>query len=149
VRKILGSTLPVVVAVALALGAVVATGFIVGRVRHSEDAAWCRKVTPTVLTLKGQPQPIPPDQLASARAGCVSERRGQRGAFGAVWKTGGEEMAACGVDWGRFQQLSDTDPAGAATTVVAPYGITAPLDAGSRSDQQRFISACLAKKRTH
>jgi hypothetical protein len=149
VRKILGSSLPVVVAMALAFGAVAATGLVVGRVRHSQDEAWCRKATPTVLTLKGQPQPVPPAELAQARAACVAERRAQRGLLGAVWKTGGAEMADCGVDWGRYQQLSDTDPDGASATVVAPYGITAPLDSGSRSDEQRFINACLAKKRSH
>ena len=148
-KKLLGSTLSVVVAMALALGAVAATGFVIGRVRQSQDVSWCRKVTPTVLTLKGQPQPVPPDQLAQARAGCVAQRRAQRGFLGAIWKTGGEEMATCGVDWGRYQQLSDTDPAGAAKAVTAPLGITDPLDAGSRSDQQRFITACLAGKRTH
>ena len=136
------------VAVAVALGAVAATGLVVGRMRHSQDETWCRKVTPTVLTVKGQPQPVPADQLAQARAACVAERRAQRGVLGAVWKTGGEEMAACGVDWGRYQQLSDTDPAGAAATVIAPLGIKDPLDAGSRSDQQRFINACLARKRS-
>jgi len=149
VKKLLGSALPLVAAMAVALGAIAVSGFVVGRVRHSQDESWCRKVTPTVLMLKGQPQPVPPADLAQARAACVSERRAQRGLFGAVWKTGGAEMAACGVDWGRYQQLSDTDPAGAAATVVAPYGITAPLDSGSRSDQQRFINACLARKRSH
>ena len=137
-----------VLAVALALGAVGATGLIVGRIRHSQDESWCRKVTPTVLTLKGRPEPIPPDQVTEARAGCVAERRAQRGLLGAVWKSGGEEMAACGIDWGRYQQLSDTDPTGAATTVIAPYGIKDPLEASSRSDEQRFINACLAKKKT-
>ena len=135
------------VAVAVALGAVAATGLVVGRMRHSQDEAWCRKVTPTVLTVKGQPQPVPADQLAEAQAACMAQRRSQRGVFGAVWKTGGREMATCGVDWGRYQQLSDTDPTGAAAAVTAPLGITGPLDAGSRSDQQRFISACLARKR--
>ena len=31
-----------------------------------------------IARFKGQPQPVPPDQLASARAACVSERRAQR-----------------------------------------------------------------------
>lgn len=136
-------------AVGLAVGAVAATGLIVGHIRQSQDMSWCRKVTPTELNVKGQPQPIPPDQVAEARTACVAQRRAQRGLLGAVWKSGGEEMAACGVDWGRYQQLSDTDPTGAAATVIAPYGIKDPLDGGSRSDQQRFINACLAKKRTH
>ena len=91
---------------------------------------------------------VPPEELASARAACVAERQAQRGLFGAVWRTGGEEMADCGVDWGRYQQISDGDPAGAVATVVKPYGITGSLDPGSREDQQRFITACVAKKRT-
>ncbi len=131
--------MPVALAAAVAVVAVTGTGVVLGRIRHSQDESWCRKVTPTVLTLKGQPQPVPPDQLAQARAGCMAQRRAQRGVFGAVWRTG---------DWGRYQQLSDTDPAGAAATVIAPLGITGPLDAGSRSDQQRFLNACLARKRS-
>jgi hypothetical protein len=148
VKKLLGSTISMVTAMALAVGAVVGVGLVVGHIRQSEDAAYCKKVTPTVVTLRGKPQTVPADVLAAARAGCEANRRAQRGWFGAVWKTGGEEMASCGVDWGRFQQLSGTDPTGAAATVAAPYGITGPLDGGSRSDQQRFINACLAKKRT-
>jgi hypothetical protein len=148
VRKILGSGGALALAVGAAVVAVAATGLVVGRVRQSQDESWCRKVTPTVLTLKGQPQPIPPDQVAEARAGCVAQRRAQRGLFGAVWKTDGEEMATCGVDWGRYQQLSDTDPTGAAATVIAPYGIKDQLEASSRSDQQRFITTCLAKERS-
>ncbi len=140
--------MPVALAAAVAVVAVTGTGVVLGRIRHSQDESWCRKVTPTVLTLKGQPQPVPPDQLAQARAGCMAQRRAQRGVFGAVWRTGGREMATCGVDWGRYQQLSDTDPAGAAATVIAQLGITGPLDAGSRSDQQRFLNACLARKRS-
>jgi hypothetical protein len=149
VRKILGSSFPVVLAIALAVGAVGATGLVVGHIRHSQDESWCRKVTPTELNIKGQPTPIPPDQLAEARAGCVAERRAQRGLLGAVWKSGGEEMAVCGVNWGRYQQLSDTDPTGAAATVIAPYGIKDPLEPSSRTDEQRFINACLAKRQTH
>ena len=121
---------------------------VVGHIRHSEDAAWCRKVTPSVIKVKGVDQPVPAEELASARAACVAERQAQRGLFGAVWRTGGEEMAGCGVDWGRYQQISDGDPAGAVATVVKPYGITGSLDPGSREDQQRFITACVAKKRT-
>ena len=145
----LGGSLRTVLSIAVALGAVAATGLIVGHIRHSQDESWCRKVTPTELNVKGQPTPVPPDQLAEARATCVDQRRAQRGLFGAVWKSGGEEMAVCGIEWGRYQQLSDTDPAGATATVIAPFGIKDPLDGGSRSDQQRFINACLANKRTH
>jgi len=145
VRKILGSTVPWVVAVGLAVGAVVATGVIVGHVRHSQDAAFCRKVTPIAVTMKGTSQPLDPTTVAEARSGCVAQRRAQRGIFGAVWKTGGEQMAVCAVDWGRFQQLADTDPTDAAA-VAAPYGIKDSLDSGSRTDQQRFITACLGAK---
>jgi hypothetical protein len=139
------STVPWVVAVALALGAVAGTGLVVGRVRHSQDAAWCRKVTPTTILVKGAKQPVDPDQLKASRAGCVAQRRAQRGAFGAVWKTRGRETAVCAVDWGRYQQLFGTDPP-AAAAVVKPFGLPATLDAGSRTDQQRFISACLGGK---
>jgi hypothetical protein len=148
VKKLLGSTVSMVAAVAVAFGAVIGTGLIVGHMRQSEDTAFCQKVTPTTMMLRGAIVPVPADQLAASRAGCVAQRREQRGWFGAVWKTGGEEMATCAVDWGRYQQLSDTDTRAATTTILAPYGITDPLDAGSRTDQQRFISTCLAKKRT-
>jgi len=144
VKKLLAGAGPWVAAFGLAAGGVVGTGLVVGHVRQSQDAAWCRKVTPTQITMKGAAQPIDVTTVQEARAGCVAQRRAQRGMFGAVWKTRGEETAVCAVDWGRFQQLSDTD-AKAAAAVTAPLGITAPLDGGSRSDQQRFISACLAK----
>jgi hypothetical protein len=144
VRKILKGTIPWVAALGLSLGGVVATGAIVGHVRSSQDTAWCRKVTPATIMVKGVSQPIDPQTLDATRAGCAAQRRAQRGMFGAVWKTRGEETAVCAVDWGRFQQFSDTD-AKAAAAVTAPLGITTPLDGGSRSDQQRFISACLAK----
>src|SRR5258708_2596468 len=103
------STVLWVVALGLAGGAVVATGAIVGHVRQSQDAAWCRRVTPATMSVQGVSQPVEPTILEEARAGCVAQRRAQRGIFGAVWKTGGEAMAVCAVDWGRFQQLSDTD----------------------------------------
>jgi hypothetical protein len=149
VRKILRSILPMAASVALAAGVVAGTGLIVGHVRHSQDTAWCRKVTPTVIKVKGVDQPIQPNVLAAARASCAAERRSQRGVFGAVWKTGGQQMAACGIDWGRYQQLTDGDPAGATATVIKPYGISGSLDPGSRDDEHRFITACLAKQNGH
>lgn len=136
-----------VAAIGLAVGAVGGSAAVVGHFRHSQDAAWCRRVTPTVFTLRGVPTPVPAAQLATARDACVAERRAQRGLLGAVWRTGGEQMAACGVEFGRYQQLAATDPVGA-EAVTAPYGITGPLDE-SRSDQQRFINTCLKAKRTH
>ncbi len=53
-------------------------------------------------------------------------------------------MAACGVEWGRFQQLSLADPVNAAAAVLERYGIHDPLDPSRLSDQRRFIQACLA-----
>jgi hypothetical protein len=148
VKNILRNALPLVGAAALAVGAVVGTGLVVGQIRHSQDVAWCRKVVPTLMTVRGAQVPVPPEELAQARAGCAAQRRTQRGLLGAVWRTGGKEMANCGVTWARYQQLSDTD-ASKAAAVIAPYGFSSPLEASSRSDQQDFINACLAAKRTH
>ena len=145
-KKILESTLTWGIALALSAGLVVGTGVAVGMVRHNQDEDWCRKVTPTATSVKGQSQPIDPRSVKEARAGCVQQRREQRGIFGAVWKTGGKETAICAVRWGTYQQLADTDPT-AAAAVIKPYGITADLDAGSRGDQQKFISTCLGGKR--
>ena len=76
----------------------------------------------------------------------MAQRRSERGLFGAVWKTGGQEMADCAVDWGRYQQLSNGDRTAAVNQVVTQYGLSTSLDPGSRTDQQRFISACVAQK---
>jgi hypothetical protein len=147
VKKLLASTGPWVAAFGLAAGGVVGTGLVVGHLRQSQDAAWCRKVTPTQITVKGAAQPIDVTTVQEGRAGCAAQRRAQRGIFGAVWRTGGEETAVCAVDWGRYQQLSDTDPAGAAA-VITPFKIKDPLDAGSRTDQQKFLTTCLRTKQT-
>ena len=144
-RKILESSLTWVIALALAAGVVLGSGLVVGRIRHNQDEAWCRKVTPTTTSVKGETSPIDPRLVKDARAGCVQQRREQRGIFGAVWKTGGKETAICAVHWGTYQQLADTDPT-AAAAVIKPYGITASLDAGSRADQQKFISTCVEGK---
>jgi hypothetical protein len=146
VERILVSTVSWTAAVALAVGGVAGAGAVMGRLRHEQDAAWCRKVTPTEIMVKGVEEPVDGQALQGARAGCEAQRRSQRGTLGAVWKTGGLEMATCAVDWGRFQQLSDTDPA-AAGSVTAAYGISGGLDAASRDDQHRFIAACLATHR--
>jgi hypothetical protein len=148
VKKLLESTLPMAIALVLTAGVIAAAGFVLGHVRQSEDAAWCRKVTPTEITVKGAVAPVPAGQLATDRAGCVAQRRSQRGLFGAIWKTGGQEMADCGVDWGRYQQLSNGDTTAAVTQVVKQYGLSTQLDPGSRDDQHRFITACLAQKRS-
>jgi hypothetical protein len=147
VRKILFATVPWLLAMGLAVGGLAVVGLVAGHMRHSQDVAWCRKVTPTTVTVKGAKEPIDPTQLAEARAGCVVQRRAQRGIFGAVWKTGGQETAVCAVDWGRYQQLADTDPTDAAA-VLKPFGVAGNLDAGSRSDQQHFLNACVAAKPT-
>jgi hypothetical protein len=146
-KKLLVSTVPWVAALGLAAGGVVGTGLVVGHLRQSQDASWCRKVTPTHITVKGASQPIDPQTVHDGLAACVAQRRAQRGIFGAVWRTGGEETAVCAVDWGRYQQLSDTDPSGA-TAVITPFGIKDQLDAGSRTDQQKFLATCLRTKPT-
>jgi hypothetical protein len=146
VKKLLESTLPLAIALVLTAGVIAAAGVIVGHARQSQDAAWCRKVTPTQITVKGALAPVPPDELRTDRAACVAQRRAQRGLFGAVWKTGGQEMADCGVDWARYQQLSNGDRTAAVNQVVTQYGLSTSLDPGSRTDQQRFISACVAQK---
>jgi hypothetical protein len=145
VKKTLRGALSWVVAPLLALAVVATTGLVVGRVRQSQDVAWCNKVTPSTITVKGVKEPVDPTVLKEARAGCVAQRRAQRGMFGAVWRTGGRETAVCAVDWGRYQQLFGSDQA-AASAVMKHFGITDTLDAGSKSDQQRFITTCLKAK---
>jgi hypothetical protein len=147
VKKLLGSTVPWVAALGVAAGGVAGTGLVVGHLRQSQDATWCRKVTPTEITVKGAHQPIDAQAVRDARASCAAQRRAQRGLFGAVWKTGGEETAICAVDWGTYQQLADTDPTDAAA-VITPFGITDALDAGSRADQQHFLTTCVRSKHT-
>ncbi|MDQ1565122.1 MAG: hypothetical protein QOF96_2 [Actinomycetota bacterium] len=144
-KKTLRGALSWAVAPALALAVVATTGLVVGHVRQSQDVAWCNKVTPSTLTVKGVKEPVDPTVLKEARSGCVAQRRDQRGIFGAVWRTGGRETAVCAVDWGRYQQLFGSDQA-AASAVMKHFGITDTLDAGSKSDQQRFITACLKAK---
>jgi hypothetical protein len=146
VKKLLESTLPLAIAVLLTAGVVAAAGFIVGHVRDSQDAAWCKKVTPTQIMVKGALTDVPADQLATDRANCEAQRRSQRGLFGAVWKTGGQEMADCGIDWGRYQQLSNGDRTPTVDQVMTQYGLSPSLDPGSLADQHKFITACLAKK---
>ena len=144
-KKTLRGALSWVVAPALALVAVAGAGLVAGHLRQSQDVTWCEKVTPTALTVKGVKEPVDPTVLKEARSGCVAQRRAQRGIFGAVWRTGGRETAVCAVDWGRYQQLYGSDQA-AATAVTKHFGITDSLDAGSKSDQQRFITTCLKAK---
>lgn len=145
-KKLLESVLPPAIALLLTAGVIAAAGLVVGHLRQSEDAAFCRKVTPTQIMVKGVVTDVPADQLATDRANCVAQRRSQRGIFGAVWKTGGEEMAECGIDWGRYQQLSNGDRTPTVDQVMTKYGLSPSLDPGSLTDQHKFITACLAKK---
>ncbi|HVW32332.1 MAG TPA: hypothetical protein VHL53_07320 [Acidimicrobiia bacterium] len=144
-KKILQGILSWGIPLAVSAGLIVGAGVTVGMVRHHQDEAWCKKVTPTSTTVKGVSQPIDARSVSQARASCVAQRRKQRGVFGAVWRTGGKETAICAVRWGTYQQLSDTD-AEAAAAVLEPYGIPGTLDAGSRADQQKFLSTCVAGK---
>ena len=146
VKKLLESTLPSAIALLLTAGVIAAAGVVMGHVRQSQDEAWCRKVTPTQITVKGAITDVPADQLATDRANCVAQRRSQRGLFGAVWKTGGQETADCGIDWGRYQQLSNGDRTPTVDQVMTQYGLSPSLDPGSLTDQHKFITACLAKK---
>ena len=145
-KKLLESTLPTAITLLLTAGVIAAAGIVVGHFRQSQDAAWCKKVTPTEITVKGVVTAVPADQLATDRANCEAQRRSQRGIFGAVWKTGGQEMADCGIDWGRYQQLSNGDRTPTVDQVMTQYGLSPSLDPGSRTDQQHFITACLARK---
>ncbi len=146
-KKLLESTLPMAIAILLTAGVIAAAGIVVGHFRQSQDAAWCKKVTPTEITVKGVVTAVPADQLATDRANCEAQRRSQRGIFGAVWKTGGQEMADCGIDWGRYQQLSNGDRTPTVDQVMTQYGLSPSLDPGSLKDQHTFITACLAKKK--
>jgi hypothetical protein len=125
----------------LAVTALSASAFLVGRWRQSQDADWCRRAQ--VVAAPGGKNASPDPDAARQRAACVALRRSQRSLFGAVWRTGGKEMADCGVQWGRYQQLSEGDPA-AAKAELETRGIHDPLEPSSAADEHRFIQHCLA-----
>ena len=134
--------LPTVLAIVLTTVVVAVPALALSARRRAEDQAWCRKVTPKVASLRGRPRTIPETELRYEYNSCAAIRRSERGLLGAVWRTGGQVMAACNVEWGRFQQLSAFDR-GPADAIITPYGITDALDPGSQSDKQRFINVCL------
>lgn len=114
--------------------------------RRSQDADWCGKATASVSAapagqLGGR------DLLHEERSACAVQRRRQRSFFGAVWRSDGPDMAACGFDWARLQLLSDQDPA-AEVALLKSYGFDDPknFDTSGGGDQSRFVKACLAKR---
>lgn len=135
--------LPTALVLLMSMALVAVAAYAFGARRHAQDLAWCRKITPTSVSLRGKSQAVPAETLKREYATCAGIRRSERGVFGAVWKTGGEAVAACNADWGRYQQLAGYDP-GPAHAVIAPYGIADVLDSGSMADKDRFIKACLA-----
>ena len=135
--------LPVALVLLVSMALVTVVAYTFGARRHTQDVAWCRKITPTSVSLRGKTEAVPADTLKREYATCAAIRRSERGVFGAVWKTGGQAVAACNADWGRYQQLAGYDP-GPAHAVIAAYGITDVLDSGSMTDKDRFIGACRA-----
>jgi hypothetical protein len=128
VRKLLRSAVTVTVTVVLA-GTVL---FGVGAWRRSQDTNWCREAAGEELTDR-------------QRSVCISHRQRQRAFFGAVWRTGGREMAECGFRLAQLQLLTDPEPRRA---ILVPYGLDpSSFDSGSRADQSRFIQACAAAPR--
>jgi len=95
--------------------------------------------------MRGHLVPVPAWTLRQEYSSCAKIRWSERGLFGAVWKTGGQEMAACNVEWGRFQQFDGFDDRPAGDAVIAAYGIEDSLDPGSLSDKNRFVKTCLAR----
>jgi hypothetical protein len=116
--------------------------FGVGLWRRAEDTRWCRAATAASEAPQG-PQAETQGTLEHQRSACANQRQRQRVMFGAMWRTGGKEMATCGYDLARLQLLSDPQARGA---ILAPYDLdSSGFDAGSREDQDRFIRACEAK----
>ena len=144
VTRTLRGLVPLVAAGTLGIATVSLAAFLVGTWRHSQDTNWCLKATLSTVLIPGTNEPVPTETVQKQRLGCAALRRTQRGMFGAVWKTGGQAMAACGVDWAHFQQLARYNPVNAAATVLKPYGIKDALDPGSGSDENRFIHTCLS-----
>jgi hypothetical protein len=132
IRRLLRPVLPVVVSVALTGGAF----FALGAWRRADDTRWCKDATADAT--------VSAEILKEQRAACATQRRRQRTMFGAVWRTGGQATAACGVELARLQLLDVGDTSGAAA-ILGKYGIDpAGFDA---PDQARFITACLAHDR--
>lgn len=135
-RQLLTLAMPVIIASAGLFG--------VGLWRRSEDTRWCRGATATAGNVGNtvEAQAGIGGTLEDQRSACATQRQRQRVLFGAVWRTGGEELAACGFGLARLQMLTDPQARGA---ILASYRLeSSGFDAGSREDQDRFIRACVA-----
>ena len=141
IRRPLRQILPVAASLILTAG----TLFAVATWRRSEDAKWCRNA-PAISALPGDAQSVDENLLEQERAACLTQRQRQRAMFGAVWRTGGREMAECGFEWARYQVRTYLAPESAAA-VLAPYGIDEPLEPSSHEDRDRFIRACRSNGR--
>lgn len=139
IRRLLRPIVPVAASLLLTAG----TFYAVAAWRRSEDAKWCRNAT-AVSALPGD-QSVAEKLVEQERAACLTQRHRQRAMFGAVWRTGGREMAECGFGWARYQMR--TYMAEAAAAVLAQYGIDETLEPSSREDQDRFIRACRSNGR--
>lgn len=116
--------------------------FGVGHWRRSQDTGWCGNAA--VGGVVAGDQDLTPDVLEEVRAACIVQRQRQRGLFGAVWRTGGEETARCGFELARMQLISYRSADGY-EPILRRYGINdAHFDISSREHRDRFVRACLA-----
>lgn len=137
VKKLLRPVLPVVISVALTGTAFLALGMW----RRADDTRWCSNATSATTDT------VTPDLLKQQRSACAVQRQRQRTMFGAVWRRGGQETAACGFELARLQLVGEQDPK-AAAAILARYGIDpSGFEASDRSDQARLVDACLAHDR--
>lgn len=141
VRRLLRQIVPVAASLILSAGVF----FAMAAWRRSEDAKWCRNAT-VVSPRPGDTRALTPAIAEREREVCAVQRRRQRAVFGAVWRTGGQELAECGFGWARFQIRTYVEPE-AAAAVLERYGLDAGLEPSSREDQQRFLDACLSNGR--
>ena len=140
-RKLLRQT----VAIATGLLLMAAMFFGLGLWRRSGDVKWCRDAA--VGLVDTGPSPLPGDLVDQVRSVCTVQRQRQRTMFGAVWRTGGQRSADCGFEVARLQVVSDRDP-DARSAILEKFGFAdSDFDSGSRTDQDRFVQACLANGR--
>lgn len=133
VKKVLRTVLPVAIAVALAGTAFLA----LGQWRRADDSTWCRKASAA--------DRVTPEILREQRSACAVQRLRQRTMLGALWRRNGQATAECGFELARLQLLGEQDPK-AAVAILGRFGIDpSGFDASDRSDQARFVKACLAR----
>ena len=135
IKKLLRPVLPVAISAALA-----ATAFVgLGVWRRIDDARWCQNATAG--------DSVTPELLEQQRSACAIQRQRQRVMFGSVWRRDGQTTAECGFELARLQLLGEQDPT-AAAGILGRYGIDpSGFEASERSNQTRFVDACLAHDR--